>query len=295
MANVARLLDAATIERLNHLSLNARRIVEGNTTGSHRSAFKGTSIEFRQRRPYSSGDEPRRIDWRLLARTDRLFVKEYDEETNLRCVIALDRSASMAYGSRSGSKLDYATRVAAALSYLLLSRNESVGIGFCGERLDGWIAPGARRQQLSLIVDALERVEPIGVARPEINCRQIADRLARRGLIIVISDFFSPPASLRSGLARLRHDRHELLLLQIVDRAEMNFPFKGVFRFIGMEGERATVVESAIAKRNYRSRLAAHQAALLQMSRTLRAGFFTFDTQLPPIEALSEMTRFQNR
>src|ERR1700740_3280350 len=120
MPHVSRLLEPAVVERLNQLSLSARRVVEGNTAGLHRSPVKGASIEFRQHRFYAPGDEPRRLDWRVLARTDRPYIKEYDEETNLRCVLLVDRSGSMKYAGKSGSKFDYAAKLAVALSYLML-------------------------------------------------------------------------------------------------------------------------------------------------------------------------------
>src|SRR6266567_4892954 len=129
MSLVSRYLEPTLIERLNHLQLSARSVVAGSTIGSHRSPIKGASVEFRQHRFYVPGDEPRRLDWRIYGRTDRPYVKEYDEETNLRCLILLDGSGSMAYGRKSGSKFDYAASLAASLSYLMLGQTESVGLG----------------------------------------------------------------------------------------------------------------------------------------------------------------------
>src|SRR5215813_13043543 len=124
MAHVSRFLDPALVERLNQLQVSARSVVEGNTVGQHRAPVKGASIEFRQHRFYAPGDEPRRLDWRVLARTDRPFIKEYDEETNLRCILMLDCSASMGYAGQFGSKFDYAAKLAAAFAYLMLGQTE---------------------------------------------------------------------------------------------------------------------------------------------------------------------------
>src|SRR5438874_13488126 len=145
MTLVSRYLEPNLIERLNQLQLSARRVVEGSIAGLHRSPVKGASVEFRQHRPYAPGDEPRRLDWRVLARTDRPYIKEYDEETNLRCAILLDSSGSMAYAGQSGdsSKFEYASKLAAALAYLMLAQTESVGLGVFGRRIESWLAPHA--------------------------------------------------------------------------------------------------------------------------------------------------------
>src|SRR5690349_18297350 len=177
MGFVTRYLEPALVERLNHLQVSARSVVEGAVTGAHHSPLKGASVEFRQHRFYVPGDEPRRLDWRVLGRTDRPYIKEYDEETNLRCAILLDRSGSMAYAGRGSegaagatratatgatgtaraSKFDYAARLAAALGYLMLAHSESVGLGVFGTKLETWLAPHAGSGQLARAIDALER------------------------------------------------------------------------------------------------------------------------------------------
>jgi uncharacterized protein (DUF58 family) len=235
MPHVSRLLEPAVVERLNQLSLSARRVVEGNTAGLHRSPLKGASIEFRQHRAYAPGDDPRRLDWRVLGRTDRPYIKEYDEETNLRCIIMLDRSGSMAYGGRGSSKFDYASRLVASLAYLMLARTESVGLAVHGQSVEQWLAPHAASTQLSHVIDVLERVAPKGPSEPQRAMRDVADRLGRRALVMIVSDFLAPVAAIRSGLARLHHDRHELILLQVLDADEELFPFRSVSRFRGLE------------------------------------------------------------
>src|SRR5690349_2577717 len=141
MGFVTRYLEPALVERLNHLQVSARSVVEGAVTGAHHSPLKGASVEFRQHRFYTPGDEPRRLDWRVLGRTDRPYIKEYDEETNLRCLILLDASGSMAYGRKHGTKFDYAASLAASLAYLMLGQTESVGLGVFRRRIDPFLAP----------------------------------------------------------------------------------------------------------------------------------------------------------
>src|SRR5688572_3398752 len=167
MGFVTRYLEPALVERLNHLQVSARSVVEGAISGAHRSPVKGASVEFRQHRFYAPGDEPRRLDWRVLGRTDRPYIKEYDEETNLRCVLMVDESGSMAYGNEAGaasagaggasgaasagvsagSKFDYAAKLAASLAYLMLGQTESVGLSLFGDRLEQWLAPKAGTAQ----------------------------------------------------------------------------------------------------------------------------------------------------
>src|SRR3954466_3293197 len=162
MSFVSRYLDPALVERLNHLTVTARSVVEGSITGVHRSPLKGFSVEFRQHRFYTPGEEPRRLDWRVLGRTDRPYVKEYDEETNLRSVLMLDASGSMNYRGEFGSKFDYATKLLASFAYLMLGQSESVGVTVCSHERDDWLAPHGGPTQLSRVVDALERARPAG-------------------------------------------------------------------------------------------------------------------------------------
>src|SRR6476661_4098433 len=158
MSLVTRMLEPAVVERLGGLQLSARRVVEGAASGLHKSQLKGASVEFRHHRAYVPGDEPRRLDWRVLARTDRPFIKEYDEETNLRCVLMLDCSGSMAYAGGAdadagGSKFDHAAKLVASLAYLMLGQTESVGLALVRGQADDWIPPTGGSAQLSRIVD----------------------------------------------------------------------------------------------------------------------------------------------
>ena len=290
---VTRFLDPALVERLNALSLSARQVVEGTTVGRHRAALKGASVEFRQHRAYAAGDEPRRLDWRVLARTDRPYVKEYDEETNLRCAIVLDRSGSMGYrGERSGqSKFEFAASLVASLAYLMLAQTEGVGLGIAGERVERWVAPRAGSQQLSRLLEALERAAPAGTASAGRALRDVADRLARRSLVIVVSDFISPIDSLRRGVARLRHDRHEVILLRVLDPDERTFPFRTLSQFNGLEGERAQLAEPALVRRLYLDNFNRHARELADVCRLSRVELGTFVTDRAMFDSLTLFLR----
>ena len=287
MSLVSRYLDGALLERLNQLQLSARRVVEGSTIGLHRSPLRGASVEFRQHRFYVPGDDPRRLDWRVLARTDRPYVREYDEETNLRAALVLDRSGSMAYGRRYGTKFDYAAKLAASLAYLMLGQTEAVGLAMIGSRLESWLPPHGGTQQLSRVIDVLERATPTGesdLARP---VQEVADRLERRSLVIVLSDFFSPIPRVRPALARLQHDRHEVIVLRVLDEDETTFPFRRWARFRGLEGERAQVCEPSLVRKRYLAGFRAHSDQLAGAARALHCEMHTFLTSAPLDQALT--------
>ena len=287
MSLVSRYLDPPLLERLHSLQLSARSVVEGTTTGQHRSPVRGASVEFRQHRAYALGDEPRRLDWRVLARTDRPFVREYDEETNLRCTILLDRSGSMAYrGAGRPRKFDYAAKFVASLAYLMLKQTESAGLATFGARLETWLPPAAGTPQLARVIDALERTTPAGASDPPAAMSELAERLGRRALVLIVSDFFADVAQVRRSLARLRHGRHEAIAVRILDDDEVEFPFTHWLRLRGLEGEGARLCEPALMRQRYLAAFNAHADALHAACRGAGVEFHTFQTGKPLAETL---------
>jgi uncharacterized protein (DUF58 family) len=286
MSVVTRYLDPSLIERLNALQLSARSVVAGATLGQHRSPVRGASIEFRQHRAYVPGDEPRRLDWRVLARTDRPYVREYDEETNLRCAVLLDCSGSMGYGSdgatkrRSdgGNKFQYAAKVVASLSYLMLAQGESVGVGTFAARIERWLSPHAGTQQMARVIDALERSEVGGKGDAAGAVAEAAERLDRRALVVLVSDLFCDAVAMRKALARLKHARHETIVLRVLDDDEVSFPFRGWMKVNGMEGERAKLCEAGVAKQKYLKAFGTHEAKLREACAAVGAEMHTFTT-----------------
>jgi uncharacterized protein (DUF58 family) len=286
LSKVGRYLEPELVEHLNHMQLSARSVVQGGTMGLHRSPVKGASVEFRQHRFYVPGDEPRRLDWRVLGRTDRPYVKEYDEETNLRSVLMLDASGSMSYRGELTSKFDYATRLLASFAYLMLGQSESVGVMVCGDQKDDWLAPHAGPTQLSRVVDALERSSPTGATGLPRAMHDVAERLERRGLVIILSDFFANADEIRSGLAHLRHERHEVVAVRILDRHELDFPFRNWTRFKGLEGERGRLIEPALVRRSYKDNFERHKKGLEAACLALGVELLSFVTDRPLLEAL---------
>lgn len=288
MSYVSRYLDPALIEQLNQMTLSARSVVQGGTTGQHRSPIKGASVEFRQHRFYVPGDEPRRLDWRVLARTDRPYIKEYDEETNLRCVLMLDRSGSMAYGRQFGTKFDYAARLVAAMAYIMLGQTESVGVAVCGNGVEQWLAPHAGPAHLAGVVDALESGTPAGQSGLDQAMHDVAERLERRALIIILSDFFLLPANLRSGLAHLRHERHEVVCVQVIDRDEEQFPFRNWVRFRGLENESSQLCEPVMLRKIYLEAFREQRKILKEICMALQVEFQFFVTDKPIMDAIKQ-------
>ena len=260
------------------MEISARRVVEGSTIGLHKSPVKGASVEFRQHRFYVPGDEPRRLDWRVLARTDRPYIKEYDEETNLRCMLLLDASGSMGYGRTSGSKFDAAGRIAAALAYLMLRQTESVGMGTFTRKLTSFLPPHSGSTQLARVIDLLERTDPRDESNLPAAVKETVDRLERRALVIIISDFFTPMAGIRESFARLNYQRHEVIALQVLDADEQEFPFRNWSRFRGLEGEAPLLCEPALVRQNYLENFRKHQQQLTDACRALNIEHHSYPT-----------------
>jgi uncharacterized protein (DUF58 family) len=217
----AALLPPAELLRLGALDFVARLVVEGFLAGRHRSPERGGSLEFAEHRPYSPGDDLRRIDWKVFGRSDRYYVRESEEETNLRAVLVLDASASMAWsGEGTVSKFDYARLLAAALGHLLLAQQDAVGLAAFADGLTAFRPPRGGANQRVLLMEALAGLEPAGETWPDAPFRELAERLPRRGVLIVISDLLGPTERFLPGLRYFRHRKHEVVVLHVLDPAE---------------------------------------------------------------------------
>jgi uncharacterized protein (DUF58 family) len=220
------------------LQLFARTVVEGFTTGHHASPHKGFSVEFRQHRPYVQGDEIRRLDWKVFGRSDRFYIREYDEETNLRATIVLDASGSMNYrGGKGILKFDYARKLAASLAYLLMSQQDAVGLITFDSKVREVIPCRTKITHLHLLLEAMVKTTPGKDTSLAPVIESLAQRLKRRGLIILISDFFDVPAALLQSIGVLRKKGHEVIALQLWDRDEIDFPFGNWARFENLEND----------------------------------------------------------
>jgi uncharacterized protein (DUF58 family) len=238
VATLSDILQAEDITSLQTLQLFARTVVEGFTTGHHASPHKGFSVEFRQHRPYVQGDEIRRLDWKVFGRSDRFYIREYDEETNLRATIVLDASGSMNYrGGKGILKFDYARKLAASLAYLLMSQQDAVGLITFDSKVREVIPCRTKITHLHLLLEAMVKTTPGQDTSLAPVIESLAQRLKRRGLVILISDFFDDPAALLQSIGVLRKKGHEVIALQLWDRDEIDFPFGNWARFENLEND----------------------------------------------------------
>jgi uncharacterized protein (DUF58 family) len=234
----AKYFDPETLARIQPLGLRARSLVEGLIAGQHRSPLKGRSIEFAQHREYTPGDDTRQVDWKVYARSDKIYLKQFEDETNLQCTLLLDTSESMTFrGPESPlSKLEYAQLVAASLGYLVLSQQDAVGLATFTNTIETWLAPSASPTRFDDILHALEA--PLAQVRSDISyaINLLAQRLRRPGLVVLISDLIGDADRTLAALKLLKYQRQDVLVLQVLDRLETDFKLDRPTRFIGLEG-----------------------------------------------------------
>lgn len=234
-AETRKLLDPRAIARAEALGINARFIVEGYMAGEHKSPYRGFAIEFAQHREYAPGDDVRHLDWKVQAKTERYFIKQYEQETNFVAHILLDGSESMKYGSGEISKLEYGKMMAACLAYLILHQRDSVALGIFDEEVQEYLPRSDNRDNLFRIMDRLAGFEPLRGTRLAPVLHGMAGQIKRKGIVIVISDFFDDEEELLQSIQHLRFKGHEVIMMQVLDPHEIDFPFTGNVEFEGLE------------------------------------------------------------
>jgi uncharacterized protein (DUF58 family) len=280
-------LDPRVLDKLASLSLVARTVVEGYMAGQHRSPHRGSSIEFAQHRQYVPGDELRRLDWKIFARSNRLVVKEFIEETNFACHLLVDASESMGFRSLGWSKLDYARWCAAALCYLVIRQRDSAGLVVFDEDVRNKVAPKSGMHQLADITGALEAVTPAGSTQVAEVLRWIGTRLSRRGIVAIFSDFFDEIPALIESVRRLLHAGHEPILFQVLDPQELSFDYDRLLRLDGLEGLGRVKVDPKALRQAYKKEIEAHVGELKRHARLLGVDFVELTTSTPLDVALS--------
>ena len=251
MADRRKYFDPEILAKIERLDLKARMIVEGYISGLHKSPFHGFSVEFAQHREYAPGDDLRRIDWKVYARSDRHYIKEYEEETNLVAYVAMDISESMRYASGRVSKLEYGSYIAASLIYLMLLQRDSVGLVLFDENVRQVIPDSSNPGHREQLIAALEAVEPTEKTDLGKALEYVGRQLKRRGMVIVISDLFGDMARLLAGLKLLRYRGHDVIVFHILDKDELEFPFQELTLFKGMEGYGDLFAEPRALRQQY--------------------------------------------
>ncbi len=292
---MANFIDPAALMRIKSLELRAKVVVEGFFNGLHRSPFHGFSVEFSEYRQYTSGDDPRYLDWKLYARTDRCYIKRFEDETNLRCYLVADRSRSMGYGSRGFSKSDYAATLAATLAYFLTQQRDSVGLLTFDEQVVELIPARYRPGHLHRLMMALEH-EPAGTATDlAAPLERIAQRVQKRGLIVLISDLLAPLDTLERNLGYLRTRGHEVIVYRVLDPAETDFQFDAPAMFRDLESGRELYIDPEATRQEYLRRFGEHAAAIETICGKLGIDFRSFTTECPLEHALFDYLHARQR
>jgi uncharacterized protein (DUF58 family) len=288
VAEEDKLLDPQVLSRLMHLPLLARQAMEGSVSGQHKSPHRGSSVEFAEYRNYVPGDDIRRLDWRVFARTDRFFLKEFEAETNLRCYLVLDCSGSMKFGKAGAGKLDYARRMAATLGYLAARQGDAVGLICAAEKTFLEIPARRNPAHLKVILDTLQKAAPRGETGLLSALHDLAEKVKRRALVVVFSDFFCDLAPLLDCFQHLRFQKHDLALFQLLDRAELEFQFDRPTRFVDLESSFSLVTEPAAVRAEYLRQIWLFLDALREGCHEFAADYRQVVTDQPYEKALAD-------
>ena len=282
-------LDPATLSKLSGLELKARMIVEGYVSGMHKSPYHGFSVEFAEHREYVPGDDLRYVDWKVFGKTDRYYLKQFEEETNFSCQILLDCSESMQYRSEAAAvtKHEYACYAAAALAYLVIQQQDAVGLATFDTQLRTFLRASSQPSHLKQLIHEMEAATVDGETSLAPIFEDIAERIRKRGLIIIFSDLFDDPESIRRGLQRLRHRRHDVSVLQIVDPAEQDFSFDEPTMFKGLEGMPDHLTEPKALRKAYQQEFEAFLKEIRRSCRNLNIDHVLMRTDQPLDVALS--------
>ena len=278
-----RYLEPRTLARVSGLELRARLIVEGLMTGMHRSPYQGISVEFAQHRPYAFGDDIRHVDWKVFGKTDKIYLKQYLEETNLHLICIVDASESMGYGTiRAGdatwTKYDHATAIAATLSYMAIQQQDSVGLAIFDQVLSRYFKPSNSPAQWKLVVNELQQIPRWNKTNTGKILDQIAEKLNHRSLIVILSDFFDDLEGIKKGLRHLRYKKHEIMVFQLLDPTEVEFPFEDVTLFKGLEEMGELLTEPRALRDGYLEQLRMFTDDLKRMCRGMNIDFQRFSS-----------------
>jgi len=277
----ASFIDPHTLMRIKSLQLRARIVVQGFLSGLHRSPHHGFSVEFSEYREYSPGDDPRYLDWKLYARSDRYYIKRFEDETNLRCHLLVDLSRSMGYGSLKYTKVEYARTAAATLAYFLSTQRDAVGLVTFDEGINEYLPARYRPGHLRRLMLCLER--SVGGKSTDLSAplEQVAAAVRRRGMVVLISDLLARTELLRTHLGYLRSQGHEVVLLRVLDPAELDFKFDKAATFVDMESGRDLYIDPATARAQYVRNFSQHAAEVERTCRELGISYHVLSTSQP--------------
>jgi len=280
-------LNPSIISKLNSLELRARLVVEGFMVGLHKSPYHGFSVEFTEHRPYMQGDSIKDIDWKVYGKTEKFFIKQYEEETNLKSYILLDTSKSMGYTSgKNLSKLDYAITLSAALSYLMNKQQDAVGLTLYSESIDKYFPPKVNRAYLQEMLKALSAIQPANKTNTANSLNSIAEKIKRRGLVVIISDFFDDVNSILKALKHFRYQKNEVIVFQILDPLERNFAFGTDAVFKDLESEEEITTQPYQIQKAYRDSMENFLGKIKSECLNSKIDYNLIETSMPFDKAL---------
>ncbi len=289
-------LSPAYVSKLNSLELRAKLVVEGFMVGLHKSPYHGFSVEFTEHRPYMQGDNLRNVDWTVYAKTNRYFIKQYEEETNLKSYILLDTSKSMSYASEGNiSKLEYASTLVAGLSYLMIKQQDAVGISLYSEKIDKYLPPKSSRAYLQQLLKTLAEVKPSSKTNTAASLNSIAEKIKRRGLVIVVSDLFDDVDSVLSALKHFRYNNNEVIVFQILDPIEQSFNFTGDAVFKDIENEEELTTQPYQIQKAYRQAMTEFIHKIKSECLNSKIDYNLIDTSQPYDKALINYIRKRSK
>lgn len=283
-ATSTRYLDPAALAKLKNLGIAARLVVEGLYSGQHRSPHRGYSIEFAEHREYTPGVDPRHLDWKILGKRDKLYVKQYEEQTNLRCYLLLDSSASMNYRHDGAvTKFEYACFCAASLAYLMQSQHDAFGLITYDQKVATHVPPRQGKNHLRLLLEELGKAQPTGETDLATTFNELAETMKRRALVVVLSDLFSTGdvGKLLESISHLRHKKHEVVVFHVLDRAELTFPFDDVTQIEDMETTRLVSADASAMRNEYLRRLNGFIDTMRSGCQSHGVGYALADTTQP--------------
>jgi uncharacterized protein (DUF58 family) len=285
--DLRKFLDPEVVSKISRMDVKARLVVEGFVAGLHKSPYKGFSVEFAEHRQYMPGDPLKHVDWKVYAKSDKFYVKEYEEETNLRAYLAIDGSGSMGYGSGAMTKFAYATHLSAALAYLMLRQQDSVGLTLFDTTIRRHIPPHSSPRHLHTLLRELADARTGEETNIHESLRALTERIRRRGLIIILSDLFDDRAALLTALKYFRHRKHEVILFHVLDKEETEFGFDREAIFEDMETKEEIHVEPWRIRGEYTAEVAAWSEAIKRECREHLIDYVLMNTKTPFDLALS--------
>lgn len=297
MSSAEQYLKPAVIQSISRLDLRAKFIVEGLLSGLHASPFHGFSVEFSEHRRYEPGDDPKDIDWQVFARTDRVYIKKYQAETNITGYLLMDLSRSMGYTYRQTlTKFDYSICLAAAIAYLMIHQQDPIGLMTFGDELKASLPARSRRSQLGDILSVLQKIKPVGTTKIGENLRRISSMIKHRSLMMLMSDLLAEPDEILDALRMLRFRGHDVILFHVLDEAEVTFPFSGAVDLLEPESDDHEIVDAEGIRAEYLQALNEMRERFRTSCLAIGAEYVPLDTSMPFDKALVEyLTQRQAR